>query len=140
MTDTSTAPEGQQADTAGSLDGTQWKSKYDGLQRVLGQRTNDLAEARRIAEEATRRAEAAEAAARDYQGLYEALYAPEPVASAPPLTTDDVDEPEPHLDPNNPRRQASAFETPEPRTSADWFERLGQYPADAFGNPNVNKG
>jgi hypothetical protein len=108
VTDSSNRTEGDLADAPDSPEGT-WRKRYDGLQRVLGQRTNDLDEARRIAQEATQRAESAESAARDYRQLYDALYAPDEPAPPAPIQ---ADEPDPSVDANNPRKQA--IPRPEP--------------------------
>jgi hypothetical protein len=129
VTDSSDRTEGDTADAPDSPEGT-WRKRYDGLQRVLGQRTYDLEEARRIAQEATARAQSAEAAARDYQQLYDTLYVPPEPADEPPAPPTQADEDEPYVHANNPRRQTVA--TPEPQTSAEWFELLGKYPPESY--------
>lgn len=121
MTDTSTAPKAT-ADSADGLEGTPWQKKYDGLQRLLGQRTNDLAEARRIADEAIARAEQAERQAREYMDLASILgSAPEPIVESAP-STDDDDEADVYVDANRPIRRPQTI--PEPKSSEDWLERL----------------
>lgn len=130
MTDSSTRTEGDPADASDSPEGTTWRKRYDGLQRVLGQRTNDLEEARRIAQEATARAEQAEAAARDYRELYDTLYAPSESPDEPPAPPIQADEDEPYVDANNPRR--SPLVIPAPKSSADWFELLDKFPPESY--------
>lgn len=104
LSDSNPASDGSTADSGVRSEGpTNWQARYDGLQRLLGQRTNDLTEARRIAEGATARAEQAERLAREYQDLATALASPSDPYS-PPARPPDVAPDEPRIDANQPRK------------------------------------
>lgn len=135
MSDSATGSEGQAPDSAAVSEGPDWQRRYDGLQRLVSQRTNDLAEARQMFEEAQRRAEHAEREAAEYRELVSVLRdEPSPATAGPgEPVREEVEEPaEPTFDMNSPRKRPPQ---PEPVTTESLEQKLRSMPVPSADYP-----